>query len=374
MKKLTFVLLASLLVTGSLWAAEWGLIEPAAYPGKGVAGPAHHSKLFVVSAPVVNGEAEVVLPLTHPRGALAVVLGDRPSRAWAKEKALPRKEFVEPELETMDLPGEGVRFGLDALTPGEHRLRLQGLSKPAVQVAVAEPESPVELVLQVRPLAVRSGEEVVVSAQVVDEAPVAGAQVVATLSSGARLVLKDDGQAPDERAGDGIFTAAFVAPEVRGMAPVELQVKAAGVRGKGEPFMRVAPAAVMVTKPATGVADEGVSVSPENLVVPLKPATGRFRVEVLYAAEGTTFAWAQEEVNLSGNAAQVTLPRPQETWGADKALVRLLNMDTMGVEAELEVALTPLASPPDFRAKAQAAPALPASKAEAARRFGDRKP
>jgi hypothetical protein len=158
------------------------------------------------------------------------------------------------------------------------------------------------------------------------------------------------------------------------MAPVELQVKAAGVRGKGEPFMRVAPAAVMVTKPATGVADEGVSVSPENLVVPLKPATGRFRVEVLYAAEGTTFAWAQEEVNLSGNAAQVTLPRPQETWGADTALVRLLNMDTMGVEAELEVALTPLASPPDFRAKVQAAPALPASKAEAARRFGDRKP
>ncbi|MFN3414420.1 MAG: choice-of-anchor X domain-containing protein, partial [Thermoanaerobaculum sp.] len=315
MKKLTFVLLASLLVTGSLWASEWGLIEPAAYPGVGVAGPAHASKLFVVSAPVVNGEAEVVLPLTNPRGALAVVLGDRPSRARANERALPRKEFVEPELETMDLPGEGVRFGLDALTPGEHRLRLQGLSKPLVQVAVAEPESPVELVLQVRPLAVRSGEEVVVSAELLDEAPVARAQVLATLANGTRLVLKDDGQTPDERAGDGVFTAAFVAPEVSGMTPLELQVKALGARAKGEPFMRVAPAAVMVTKPTSGIADEGVNVSPENLVVPLKPATGRFRVEVLYAAQGTTFAWAQEDVSLSGASAQVTLPRPQETWG-----------------------------------------------------------
>lgn len=372
MKKLTLLLLPVLLLTGSLWAAEWGLMEPAAYHGKGVAGPLHHSKFFVVSAPVVNGEAEVVVPLTNPRGALAVVLGDRPSRAWAREKALPRKEFLEPELEVMDLPGEGVRFGLDALTPGEHRIRLQGLAKPSVQVAVAEPESPVELVLQVRPLAVRSGEEVVVSAHVMDEAPLGRSQVVAALSTGARLVLKDDGQAPDERAGDGVFTAAFVAPEVTGMTPVELQVKAQGVRGKGEPFLRVAPAAVMVTKPTSGVADEGVSATPENLVVPLKPASGRFRVEVLYAAQGTTFAWAQEDVSLSGAAAQVTLPRPQETWGADTALVRLLNMDTMGVEAELEVPLTPLAAPPDFRVKAQAAPVLPPSKAEAARRFGNR--
>lgn len=372
MKKLTSLLLFGLLLTGGLWAAEWGLTEPAAYQGKSVAGPAHHSKFFVVSAPVVNGEAEVVVPLTHPQGALAVVLGDRPSRAWTREKALPRKEFFEPELEVMDLPGEGVRFGLDALTPGEHRIRLQGLAKPTVQMAVAEPESPVELVVQVRPLAVRSGEEVVVSAQLVDETPLARSQVVAALSTGGRLVLKDDGQAPDERAGDGVFTAAFVAPEVDGMAPVELQVRAQGVRGKGDPFMRVAPAAVMVANPTTGVADEGVSVTPENLVVPLKPGNGRFRVEVLYAAEGTTFAWAQEDVSLAGTAAQVTLPRPQETWGADTALVRLLNMDTMGVEAELEVPLTPLAAPPDFRAKMQTAPVLPPSKAEAARRFGDR--
>lgn len=372
MRKVTLLLVFALLLTGSVNAAEWGLMEPAAYPGKGAAGPAHHSKFFVVSAPVVNGEAEVTLPLTNSRGALAVVLGDRPSRAWAREKALPRKEFIEPELEVMDLPGEGVRFGLDALAPGEHRIRLQGLAKPSVQVAVAEPESPVELVLQVRPLAVRSGEEVVVSAQVVDEAPVARAQVVASLGNGARLVLKDDGQAPDQHAGDGVFTAVFVAPEVPGMQPVEVQVKAVGARAKGEPFMRVALAAVMVTKPATGIAEEGVSLGQENLVVPLKPATGRFRVEVLYAAQGTTFAWAQEDVNLSGAAAQVSLPRPQETWGADMALVRLLNMDTLGVEAELEVALTPLAAPPDFRVKAQAAPVLPPSKAEAARRFGDR--
>ncbi len=372
MKNVILVLLAALLLTGNLWGAEWGLMEPAAYAGKGVPGPEHHSKFFVVSAPVVHGEAEVVVPLTNPRGALAVVLGDRPSGAWAKGKVLPRKEFIEPELETMDLPGAGVRFGLDALPPGEHRIRLQGLAKPTVQLVVAEPESPLELLFQVRPLSVRSGEEVLVAAQLVDEAPVVRARVVATLSTGVRLVLKDDGQAPDERAGDGVFTGAFLAPEVTGMTPVELQVEAVGVRGQGEPFMRVAPAAVMVTKATTGVAEEGVTVTPDSLVVPITPASGRFRVEVLYAAQGTTFAWAQEDLTLAGVGAQVRLPRPQETWGADTALVRLLNLETMGVEEELEVASTPLAAPPDFRVKAQAAPVLPPSKAEAARRFGDR--
>ncbi|MGC8916730.1 MAG: choice-of-anchor X domain-containing protein [Thermoanaerobaculum sp.] len=362
------------LLAAATFAGEWGLLLPGPYPGPGPAGPEKHSKFFVVTVPVVGGEAEVALPLTQPKGAVVVVLGDKPARASVAGKPLRYQKFDEPELETMDVSPKGVRVDVSALPPGEHRLRLEGLSKPVVQVAVNEPESPVELSVQVKPLAARSGETVVVTANVADDGPVAEAQVVARLSTGVRLALRDDGQGADEKGGDGVFTAAFVAPETPGMAPVELRVEAAGRRASGERFVRMAPAAVMVAKPASGIAERGVAVSPEALVVPLLPASGRFRVEVLYAAEGQSFAWAQEEVTLAGEGVAVTLPRPRESWGADKALVRLLNLDTLGVEAELELPLTPLSAPPDFRALAQRAPELPPSKAEAARRFGDRKP
>jgi hypothetical protein len=370
MKRAWVLLLFSLVVTAA-WAAEWGVLEPGPYPGPASPGPKHSSKLYVVRAVVENGQAEVVLPLTQPKGALAVVLGDRPQGAAVRGKALPRREFFEPELSAMDLSPEGVRFDLSALAPGEQRLVLSGLAKPEVQIAVAEPESPLALSLQVTPLAARSGEPVVVTAELADERAVRRAQVLARLSNGKQLLLRDDGEPPDARAGDGVFTGAFTAPEVAGFAPVELRVEAGGQRWDGTPFARVATAAVMVTKPASGVAPEGVQVAPEALAVPLLPASGRFRVEVLYAAGQTAFAYAQEEVQLAGEAAAVSVPRPRETWGADKALVRLLNLDTLGVEAELEVPLTPLGPAPDFRVLGQKAQPLPASKAEAARRFGD---
>lgn len=370
MKRLRVLLVGSLLATAA-GAAEWGMLEPGPYPGPASPGPKHSSKLYVVRAVVENGQAEMVLPLTQPKGALAVVLGDRPQGAVVRGKALPRREFFEPELSTMDLSSEGVRFDLSTLEPGPQHLMLSGLANPEVQLAVAEPESPLALSLQLTPLAVRSGERVVVTAALEDERPLRRGEVIARLSTGTLLVLKDDGTDPDVQAGDGVFTGAFTAPDVPGFGPVELRVEAGGQRWDGTPFARVATAAVMVTKPTSGVAPEGVQVASEALVVPLLPASGRFRVEVLYAAGHTAFAYAQEEVRLAGEAAAVSVPRPRETWGADKALVRVLNLDTLGVEAELEVPLLPLGPAPDFQVLSQKANPLPPSKAEAARRFGD---
>lgn len=374
MKRHLALLLLFSVVASLGMAGEWGLLDPTPYSGPAPAGPAHASRFFVVTVPAAEGTAEVSLPLTDPKGALVVVIGDRPSRALALGRELKRQRFAEPELEAMDIAPEGVRIDVSSLPPGEHRLRLDGLARPVVQVAVAEPESPLELTVQVKPLAVRSGEEVIVTARLADEVPLTQAQVVARLATGASVALRDDGQAPDAQAGDGVFTGSFRAPAATGMSPVELRVEAFGRRGNGQPFVRMAPAAVMVTEPASGIAGGRVEASPEALTVQLVPASGRFRVEAIYAADGTSFAWAQEEVTMNGQAAAVTLPRPRETWGADRVLVRLLNLDTLGVETEVETQLVPLAAPPDFRATAQAAPQLPPSKAEAARRFGDRKP
>lgn len=370
MKKL-LSLVAFLLVAGWVGGADWGYLQPAPFTGPASPGPLHSSRFFVTTAKVINGQAEVVVPLTKPQGAFAVVLGDQPSRARVRGKALPVREFFEPELEALDLAPEGSRFALSSLSVGEHKLLLEGLTKPAVQVIVAEPESPVTLALQAQPLAVRSGELVTVTAQVADMEPVTQAFMSARLSTGETVVLRDDGQGADKVAGDGVFTGSFLAPEVEGMQGVELWVEARGRRSLGERFARVATAAVMVTKPASGLAEDPVLVGTDVLEVGLLPATGRYRVEVIYAAGNTSFAWAQEELELSGQAAQVRVPRPEASWGADKALVRLLNLDTMGVEAEVEVSLVPLASPPDFTAMAQKLETLPPSKLEAARRFGD---
>lgn len=209
------------------------------------------------------------------------------------------------------------------------------------------------------------------TAQLRDEKPLGSGQVGVLLSTGDRLVLRDDGRWPDEQAGDGVFTGAFRAPEVTGMQPLELRVEARGRRAGSETFARLATAAVMVTKPAGGLASEGVEVSPEAFKVSLLPAQGRFRVELLFVANGMTFAWAQEGVQLAGQGREVSVPRPPESLGAELAVVRLLNLDTLGVEAEREVPLVLLAAAPDFRVMRQKAQPLPPSKAEAARRFGD---
>ena len=370
MKKL-FAAAACLLLAGWVGSAEWGYLQPAPYPGAAPSGPLHRSNFFVTTVPVVNGRAEVVVPLTRPEAAFAVVFGDQPSRGRVREKALPRREFVEPELERMDLEPRGSRFDLSSLPAGEHKLLLEGLSKQTVQVIVAEPASPVTLQLQTKPLAVRSGEVVTVTAQLIDDEPVGQTRMTARLSTGTAVELRDDGQEADEKAGDGIFSGFFLAPEVSGMEGVELSVEARGRRAQGERFSRVATAAVMVTKPVGGLAEKPLSVGSDALEIGLLPATGRFRVEVIYAAEETSFAWAQEELQLSGQAAQVRVPRPRASWGADRALVRVLNLDTMGVEAEVELPLVPLAAPPDFTAFAQQANPLPPSKRDAARRFGD---
>lgn len=370
MKKL-LIIAVCLLISGWVGGGDWGYLQPAPYTGPAFPGPLHSSKFFVTTAKVTNGQAEVVFPLTKPQGAFAVVLGDQPSRARVRGKALPMREFFEPELEAIDLAPEGFRFALSSLSVGEHKLLLEGLTKPAVQVIVAEPESPVTLALQAKPLAVRTGELVTVTAQVEDMEPVTQAFISARLSTGGTVVLRDDGQGVDKVAGDGVFAGSFLAPEVEGMQGVELWVEARGRRSRGERFARVASAAVMVTKPECGLAEDPVLVGTDALEVGLLPATGRYRVEVIYAASETSFAWAQEEVQLSGQAARVRVPRPEGSWGADKALVRLLNLDTMGVEAEVEVPLVPLASPPDFTAMAQKLETLPPSKIEAARRFGD---
>lgn len=370
MKKLLSIA-ALLLVAGWVGAADWGYLQPAPFKGPDAPGPTHSSKFFVTTAKIVKGQAEVVIPLTRPQGAFAVVLGDRPSGARVRGKALPVREFFEPELEMLDLSAQGSRLELGFLPPGEHKLFLEGLSKPGVQVIVAEPESPVTLELQAKPLAVRTGELVTVTAQVADVEPVAQASFSVRLSTGGAVILRDDGQGPDQVAGDGVFTGSFLAPEVEGMQGVELWVEARGRRSLGERFSRVATAAVMVTKPAGGLSDNPVIVGTDALEVGLLPATGRFRVEVIYGAFGTSFAWAQEEIQLNGRATRVRIPRPEATWGADKASVRLLNLDTMGVEAELEVSLMPLAAPPNFAALAQKIEAFPPSKKEAARRFGD---
>lgn len=357
-----------------LFAAEWGWMEPGPYPGTRSPGPEKQSKRYVVTAPVTGGQAEVNLPLTAPKGAIVVVVGDQPSRAVIAEQDLKRKPFRELELERMDLPPEGVRLEVANLAAGEHSLRLEGLRKRSVQIVVAEPESPLQLSLQVQPLAVRSGEPVVVRARLEDEHPVAAAEVQARLSNGENLILRDDGQGSDEKARDGVYTASFLAPTVSGMRPLELYVEARGRRGNQLPFARVATAATMVTKPQSGFAQGEIGVEPDRLEVKLLPARGRFRLEAIFAFGDVSFAWAQEDFSLEGVARAVALPRPEDTWGAEKVLLRLLNLDTFGVEAEQELALDPLAAPPDLQRLSREKVSLPPSKAEAARRFEEESP
>ncbi len=73
----------------------------------------------------------------------------------------------------------------------------------------------------------RAGKVVTLRVVVTDVLPVANATVTAQVSGVGALTLLDGGAAPDERAGDAVYTARFAAPTDRAQSTVTIQISAA---------------------------------------------------------------------------------------------------------------------------------------------------
>jgi hypothetical protein len=367
MKKLTTILTITLFImSGICLASESGTLDPVAFPKVGNAGPVAKSKFFVLESAIENGKAEVSFSLDTPRKAMVLVLGEKSVKAFSGQKVLDALSFNDEELSRVNIPADNTRFNLESLLPGKQTLSLQGLTgEKYVRMVVAQPESPLELEVQVSPLAPHSGDKVMVTAQIKDETLPAEADIIGFLSDQTSFNLRDDGMNGDASAGDGIFTGTFIAPAVEGFEGINIHFTAEGKRLDGLEFRRNALGSVMVTNPIGKVLKESIVTNTESISIPLKAAQGKFRVEVIFGVNGIALAYSREETVQTGEATTVILPLPQEALAADRAIVRLLNMENLGLEDEFEIQLTPTQAAPNFDANAPEIPQLPHSKSMA---------
>ncbi len=373
MKKLFILFSITVLFVGLVMADESALINPTQMPEIGKASPLASSKFFVTEAAIHGGVADVLLSLDTPKGAIAMVLGQESvSAVTADNRMLNCLRFSEGEMKRMNIPAVNSRIELDSLKPGKNVVYLSGLAgDQPVKMVVAQPQSPVSLEVMVRPLAPRSGEPVTLLARVMDNGIPTGVTIEGSLPNCTPFYLNDKGENGDAVANDGLYTATVTAPVVDGFEGVNVRFHAVGTRENGVVFNRDVVNSMMVTNSVSRVDSANVNVVGRSLQVPVKAANGRFRVEAIFGHNGTAFTYARKEVILSGNDAVVSLEMPELATSANHAIVRLLNIDTLGKEDEVEIALNPTSKAPDFDSLRFAPQALPASKVAAAKKHAN---
>ncbi len=341
--------------------------------------PVHTSKYFVAHGEIVDGKAVFNVPISSSN-PLIVLLGVKSDNvAMDNVYKLKARNFHTPELENMEVPGMGTRIDGKNITPGYHTVvfDVKTKEKKSVDLVVSEPDSPVALKLTTEPLAVKVGDTVVIKADLGKDVSSINTMVKAVVNNEDVIYLKDDGEYPDEVKGDGIFTASLIADTDKPFSPEMVKVEAIGTTKEDVPFMRNATATFMVSNPKTfvdgSIVDNGNSIS-----IPLAPAEGRFRVEVIYGSGDLSVAYVRDDIVLNGEGKTVVLPRPNEALEADRAIVRVLNMDTLGVEIEENIFVPQIKDfDEDFyliKARKRAIHKLPVSKKNAAEKYGENPP
>jgi len=365
MKKL---LIAGLLFSGSLHAAiaaESGTLPAATMPQPGAAGPEHFSRVFVGETVIRNGQATLDIPLDAASNAWLVVFDEQPITARASEargdRALPNQPFRNPELESMGVPSVGARIDLASLPRGAHNIRLEtARGSGPLKYAVLQPESSLEMSVQLAPLAARAGEPVTVMASLPGTST---ANVNAIVRGAGKVALRDDGNDADVNANDGVYTGMFTAPRGKGLQEAAVRVDADGQLHDGTPFRRTATAVAMVSHSNAQFIPDAIRIDRTALRVPLNGNKGNYRVEAIFGSDGKTLSWAREE--WQGTKPFVEIERPAT---ADRVVIRLLDRDSLALADEIALDLEALAT--HVPGGGKASPIMPHSKAQAAERFG----
>lgn len=354
------------------------------FPRAGEPSPLQVSTRFVLEG--VDLAKGVALPLTGGAVHLAVLsadrhVGDLYFLDGSGDRLLPGRggigeahRFLEPDLASYDLPAHGVGIRLEAAPPGLLTLLSDEGGGPVV-VVVNEEESAVELRVQAMPLAARADEPVTVEATLLAGGhPVVGAQV------SARLQEWEPARAPIRlsEVSPGFYRATLVAAPNDGLLPLPIRVDARGSLAGGAAFARTALTAAMVAAGAADLDLDGVSYFSDSLSVPIVGSPGDYRLEAVFGGPGqdgngdapwTSLAYSREDFHLTAEGAAVSLPIPGAAAGAERLTLRLLNRGTLAVEREVELPVAVQGSPARPAAKV---PPLPASKAEAKKRFDER--
>lgn len=371
-----------LMLTAPGAAAEVGRLA-GAFPRAGEPSPLHVSTRFVLEG--VDLTQGVGLPLSGGPANLAVLsrggqvkqveLVDRLGQRFApgRDGVGDAQRFMEPELESFDLPAYGLGMRLEGIAAGLYTLRSDDRSGP-VAVVVNEEGSPVQLRVQTTPLAARAGEVVTIEARLfAGGSPLTGVQVAARVMEWERL------RAPLAltEVEPGRYQTTLVPRSDRGLLQLSVRIDARGALADGTRFARTALTSAMVAAGAADLDLDRLAFEGEALRVPVVGTPGDYRVEAVFgAADGSDLvavAFSREDFRLAGARGEVALPIPAAAAGAERLTLRLLNRGSLAVEREVELDVD-VAGAPRIARRAEPAVRLPASKEAARQEFGEEPP
>lgn len=296
--------------------------------------PIHRSFLYELHVPIKykTGTAEVVLDT--PSGAILLFTEERPEFIEVIDQTTEERKTLHIQ-EGSDL---GYEVDLSDLTPGKYLFKFHGVMSDRLNCIVSQPESPLILALQVSPLMVRSGHDLEITAFFQDKIPVKSATLTATLSRG--------GERNFISKGDGTYQLNFVGPAFeKPIEEIDVNVVAVGERADGSPFKRERMVSFKVLTPITKIAPEIFVNEAGDMDITLFPIEGKapFRLDVYYGSQGKKIAWAREDFILADEKKTIFIPRPGIARASDRALLKLINLNTFGVEDER---LIPMPSDP----------------------------
>ncbi len=321
---LLFFILPLTVFAGIIFEAPSGQVSMAEANPLGIW---HRSQRYSVKAISKRDTAEIPVVLDTPQGAVINIVGEPEAEVTlANGRALRSAYRNGSQVDDLGVPDVGKFLGVEDLQPGSYQLKVAGLVHPGAVVAlVSQPASPLVLKARVSPMAVKGGDLVSLEVQLEDDFPVKQASISAQSPTGGLVSLA--------RHSEGVYRAEIEAPEVETLGPIEFFIKAKGVRYDGTPFHRDANAMVLVAKAQSGI-KKPVSVDAEgNFNLQLLPADEvTLRLDVFYGRRGKALAIGQTYIKLQGESVSIPVTKPEFAQEADRVLIRLLNMDTLGVE------------------------------------------
>lgn len=294
-------------------------------------GPLETSADYTLELPVTLHTAKTDLELDTPKGAFLTVMSeDEALFAMLENTILPVFNYrgLEPPLKN------GEVFYLNSMRAGTHTLRVEGFkTSTRVKLLVSQPNSPLLMKTYVQPLAIQVGQKGAIFVEFEDEQPIRTAEVA--------VVLKNYTY-PAMQIEDQKYSISFRAPPVKTRESLPVRVLAQGTRFNGNTFIREKILRIMVIQPKGGL-KKVVVLSQGDLNVEVFPANGNFRLEVFYGRKGKTIAFAEENFGLTPENTETTflIKRPNIALVADQVLVKLLNMDTLGLEGQQVHTLVP---------------------------------
>lgn len=326
-----FVVIFLFLEVSLAYAVHYQPMDGGPFPVVDGPGPLETSADYTLELPVTLHIAKTDVELDTPKGALLTVMSeDEALTAMLENTALPIFNYrgLEPPLKN------GEVFHLHSMKAGTHKLRVEGFkTSTRVQLLISQPNSPLLMKTFVRPLAIQVGQKSAVFVEFEDEQPIRTAEV--------SVVLKNYTY-PAVQIEDQKYSVSFRAPPVKTRESFPVRVLAQGTRFNGNSFIREKNLRIMVIQPKSGL--KKVAALPQgDLKVEVFPANGHFRLEVFYGLKGKTIAFAEENFTLIPENTETTflIKRPNIALASDQALVKLLNMDTLGLEGQQAYTLVP---------------------------------